>query len=584
MYRVREGSAAAPTKCPACGGQLKVSGGSPAAPSPSGPDPRVKELEAKLASAERDLSAHKAGAEQKAKEAKEAQSNIARLGEDLAKAQGVYKDALKKKEEELEEKQKKISALEAEFEKSRSSAKGSSGQIAILKAKDNQIQELQEKVSSLEEQAAAKPGKGGAEAEKRIKQLEHDLGEARLSGPKVAEELAREKIHYREALMKKEQELEDLHRKLSAVEKQLVEASGRAQSGAAPDATLAAAKADADRKDRELSRAQTRIGQLEKIVQDGEQRYRTLHQEMEKSREAATAGGKDGAKFLAEKDRTITELTDNLAAERQKVGEFRKQAQDLEKELQKAKSQPPPAAQKVKGETKLRPAAGGGNLEEARFLAGDLDKSLASVSSQLAALTSRVKRLHDSLHRSGETSMEAAQATGHAAASAELSPAPEEEPEESVPQEPEAPAEQPAESEGAEALAEAAAETPEEHNTEALPLPEAAPEEEAEVDPAAETAVEDGAPEAAPAEEDVAELETLPEPALESSELPADETMLDMGKMDRPAGRKETRRLGGRRPLPSLPREPRNTPEVEDQPQADEPKKKGFFGKLFGKK
>jgi len=106
MYRVREGSAAAPTKCPACGGLLKVSGGAPAAPPPAaGPDPRVKELEAKLAAAERDLSAHKAGVEQKAKEAKEAQANIARLGEDLAKAQGVYKDALRKKEDEIEEKQ-----------------------------------------------------------------------------------------------------------------------------------------------------------------------------------------------------------------------------------------------------------------------------------------------------------------------------------------------------------------------------------------------------------------------------------------------------------------------------------------------
>src|SRR4029079_17899524 len=108
MYRVREGSAAAPTKCPARGGLLKVSGGGGAAPPPpaSGPDPRVKELEAKVVALERDASAHRADAEQRAREAKEAQANIARLGEDLAKAQGVYKDALKKKEVELEDKQK----------------------------------------------------------------------------------------------------------------------------------------------------------------------------------------------------------------------------------------------------------------------------------------------------------------------------------------------------------------------------------------------------------------------------------------------------------------------------------------------
>src|SRR4051812_21923198 len=109
MYRVREGSAAAPTKCPACGGTLKVSGGGAPPPS-SAPDGKVKELEAKVATLEKAATTYRSDAEQKAKEAKEAQSNIARLGEDLAKAQNVYKDALKKKEEELEEKDQKLAA------------------------------------------------------------------------------------------------------------------------------------------------------------------------------------------------------------------------------------------------------------------------------------------------------------------------------------------------------------------------------------------------------------------------------------------------------------------------------------------
>jgi len=568
MYRVREGSAAAPTKCPACGGLLKVSGGAPAAPPPAaGPDPRVKELEAKLAAAERDLSAHKAGVEQKAKEAKEAQANIARLGEDLAKAQGVYKDALRKKEDEIEEKQKKIAALEGEAEKSKASAKGSAP-IAILKAKDAQIQELQEKVTSLEEELSSKSGKA---ADPHVQQ---ELQDARASQAKIAEELAKEKLHYREALLNKEHEVEDLHKKLSTVEKQLVEASGRAQASSA-----GAADAD-DKKDKELSRALTRIGQLEKIVQDGEQRYRTLHAELEKSRDAADSGGKDGAKILAEKDGTISDLNEELTSERRKTGEFKKQVQDLEKELQRVKSQPPPVAAKVKGETKMRPA-GGGNLEEARFLAGDLDKSLASVSSQLAALTSRVKRLTDSLYKSGETSMEAAQATGPAAAApeSEETSVPDGEAESPAPEESEAPAE----GDGAEALAAAAAETPEDQQTESLPLPEAAPEEEMETEPVEDGTPAEETPAAADAESEPAELESIPEPTLDSNELPADETMLDMGKMNRPV-RKETKRITGRRPLPSLPREPRVTPEVEDQPQSDEPKKKGFFGKLFGKK
>src|SRR5579864_6724556 len=117
MYRVREGSAAAPTKCPACGGTLKVSGGGGAPAAPAGPDPRVKELEAKVAALEKEAAAHRG-------EAKEAQANIARLGEDLGKAQGVYKDALKKKEDELEERHQKITALEAELDKGKGQSKG----------------------------------------------------------------------------------------------------------------------------------------------------------------------------------------------------------------------------------------------------------------------------------------------------------------------------------------------------------------------------------------------------------------------------------------------------------------------------
>jgi chromosome segregation ATPase len=572
MYRVREGSAAAPTKCPACGGLLKVSGGGAAAPPPpaSGPDPRVKDLEAKIASLERDASAHRADAEQRAREAKEAQTNIARLGEDLAKAQGVYKDALKKKENELEEKQKKVAALEAEVQKSKGAG---GGQLAVLKQKDAQIQELQDKISELEEAA----GKGSGDTEK-VAHLEQELDEARKSQAKVTDELAKEKLHYREALLKKEKEIEELHSKTSSVEKQLVEASSRAQGGSGDSAL----KAELEKKASEANRAQSRISQLEKIVQDGEQRYRTLHQEMEKSREAAQMGGEDGGKVLAEKDETISGLNEDLSAERKKVADLQKQLQDL-KTAPKAKVGPAAAPVAM---------VAGGNVDEARYLARDLDKSLGSVSSQLSALVERVKRLHESLYKSGESSGEMPSVTAPLAQKA-----PEPEPEAQEPAaEPEAPAEAPSEFEGAEALGEAAAQTPEE--TESLPLPEAASEEELAVEP--DTEAEAPAP-AAEEKEEIAQLESLPEPAMEA-ELPADETMLDMGRMGKAlrkemeqAPKKETKRITGRRPLssnrnqalPQLPKEPaRPLPDLADAPPAgdEEPKKKGFFGKLFGKK
>jgi len=63
--------------------------------------------------------------------------------------------------------------------------------------------------------------------------------------------------------------------------------------------------------------------------------------------------------------------------------------------------------------------------------------------------------------------------------------------------------------------------------------------------------------------------------------------MLDMGKMNRP--RPVLGRGTGRRPapLPKLPPAPSQpTPEVEpmEEGSGPDPKKKGFFGKLFGKK
>ncbi|HUR37914.1 MAG TPA: hypothetical protein VM222_00360 [Planctomycetota bacterium] len=558
MYRVREGSAAAPTKCPACGGTLKVSGGG-APPPAAAPDGKSKELEAKLAALEKAASSHRADAEQKDKEAKEAQANIARLGEDLAKAQNVYKDALRKKEDELEEKGKKLAAAEAELEKSRAQSKAGGGQLAVLKQKDAQIQELQEKVNALEEQAGSGAGKADGETQARIAHLEQELAEARQGVPRLAEELANEKVHYREALLNKEQEIDELHKKLSTAEKRLVEASSRAQAGAsgASDADLKAAKSEADKRAAELQRAANRITQLEKIVQDGEQRYRMVHAEIEKSREAASMGSEEGAKVIAEKDSTIEALRGELSAEKAKAGELEKQLKDAKV----AASRPPSG-------TFASPVQSG-NVNEARYLVGDLDKSLSSVSSQLSALVQRVKRLHESLYKPEGSS---------ALLPSVQADIPSEPQEEAVaPQEPETPSEPASSGEGAEALAEAAAETPEDATAE-LPLPEAMPAaEEAEAEEPAEVQPEP--------EESVPTLEAAVEQTAEVGDLPADETMLDMGKMNRP--RPQLGRGTGRRPapLPRLPAAPPTPmPEMEEASGDDEPKKKGFFGKLFGKK
>jgi uncharacterized coiled-coil protein SlyX len=286
---------------------------------------------------------------------------------------------------------------------------------------------------------------------------------------------------------------------------------------------------------------------------------------MEKSREAAEAGGKGGAKFLAEKDGTISELNEELATERMKAGEFKKQVQDLEKELQKAKSQPPPGVQKVKGETKMRPASGGGNMEEARFLAGDLDKSLASVSSQLAALTSRVKRLHDSLYRSGDVD-------GGRAGDGRRRVRPRRRPT-AAPQEPEAPRGQPAEGE-ARALAEAAAETP--RRIPRRCRARGGPDEELEA--------------SRPARGDARRGTPRRRRSSSSGRSPSRRSTPASCRGRDAAGHGQDEQAPRRAsPLGTpaaavAPREPRTTPRGGRSAQGEEPKKKGFFGKLFGKK
>src|SRR5262245_50093717 len=97
MYRVRDGATNPPKTCPACGGVLRQAGAPAAAPPPAAPPPaapaapavdgRVKELEAKLQSLERDGAAARAASELKDKELREAQASVSRLGAELEKAQ-----------------------------------------------------------------------------------------------------------------------------------------------------------------------------------------------------------------------------------------------------------------------------------------------------------------------------------------------------------------------------------------------------------------------------------------------------------------------------------------------------------------
>lgn len=593
MFRVRDGTTTPPTKCPSCGGLLRpAAGGGAAAPAPAPApaaaapvsDARVKELEAKVAELEKAASAARASAEARTGELEEMAGRLAqaqKTREEAVSEGGRLKAELQKREAEIKDRAAKVQALEKEVQEAR--LKAQQAGLAALKEKDSELHYAQERIAALEGELRGSKGgtqsrdKSLADARARIGELEKELKESKISAATAAESAVREKDAehkesqeavarlgeelkkaqdaYKATLANKEKEIEELHTKMATVEKQLVEASARAQGGGKIDALL-------DQKNNELQRAQSRNSMLEKIVQDGEQRYRALQEEYHKASESAHTSTAAGS---AELDRRDAKIVDLEAA----VARHQARAEDLQKRLDAA------AGEKKSLETKLRakPAAGGeGNAGEARYLAADLDRSLGSISNMLQSLVERVKRLNQSLAKPGEEAAPAAPAgTGPTwgGRPAVEAPAPPD------------------------------------------PLPAA------EDVPAPEDSSE--ASEEAPAE--AVELESLPDvapAALDDGGLPQDETLLDlggggMGKKVREAMQKK--RLAESQPGPEPEPEaseaaeeapagegtfeevplsaettpgpiPEDAPAAEEEPAADEekPKKKGLFGKLFGRK
>jgi hypothetical protein len=456
MYRVRDGATNPPKNCPACGGLLKVAGGAAPAPAaapaaPPAADPKAKDLEARVQALERENSAAKAAVELKDKELREARESVAKLSGELEKA----KETLSKKDAELSERSAQTTKL--------------------LLSKDEALREAQEKIESLE-------GQGGGAAG-NAESLEQELADLRKGKEVLIKEVATIEGAYKDKLKTKELELEDLQQRLKTLEK------------------AGAGKADTP----EGQRFQARIGALEKIVQDGEQRYRSLQRELEETQRA-----RDEARGGAES--SGAEMTRAISERDEKIKSLEAGLQRAREDLAGAKAAPAP------------PAAPSGiaadRLGEIRYLSADLDRGLASISTALNGLVNRVRRLNETVQEIPES----------APAAAEAPPAEE------------APAD--------------------------LPLVEPPP-----ADP-------DAPPDlpATPAEEptpvDVPQLESIPAPDVETSSLPDDGTLLDMGGVNRQASAEPEPE-----PVPAD-----VAPETEPEPAPEPEQKKGFFGKLFGGK
>jgi hypothetical protein len=564
MFRVRDGSSAPPTKCPSCGGVLRQtsvpSAASPTPPpqAPPGDSGRAKELEAKVAELERAAASARAAIDLKSKELEEMAGRLAQAqrGREEAGQEGTRSRAeMQKVYADLKDKVVRVQALEKEVQETRSKAQQAG--LAAIKEKDAELHYAQERIAALEGELQGAQGgtktrdRDLSDARSRIGSLEKDVESAKAlveSGKedalrekeaehkesqdaiaRLGEELKKAQDAYKATLANKEKEIEDLHAKADKPPGDTTTRQG------SPD----------------LSRAQARIAMLEKIVQDGEQRYRSLQEDFQKSTESAHTSTAAGSRAIEQKDGKIVDL--EAAAARHKS-----RADDLQKKLDEAAAE----NRALKAKTAAKESSSGSG--EAKYLAADLDRSLASVSSMLQGLVERVKRLNLSLSRpEGETPAGEAPAV-------------------------------PAGSGWGGKPVEA-------------PPPTAAKDDETKGDLPAitdEPAVEEAGAEAV-------ELESLPDVAAASVDdggLPQDETLLDMGG----AGKKLRQDLKKRKKAEEEPPAPADEAQFEEvplsaetsagpipeedapvaegelqpegEPEPEPPKKQGLFGKLFGRK
>ncbi len=417
---------------------------------------------------------------------------------------------------------------------------------------DPRLRDLESKLGALEKgQAASREALQAKEQEledayAQISTIEADLEEARAGIKRLGDDLAKAQAAYKEALTKKEGEIEEKLAKLSRLEKDV-------ETARDSEGRLDEARAEAERKDEDLAQARTRIEALENELRE--------------------------SNLKAAGTEAIGRMKTDLETERSKVAALQKRADHLEQIRQ---------AEHDSFEVRVRSKdAVNARVGEARYLAADLDRSLESISSSLGSLTNRVKRLVESLHSAGaETSTIAAAVSVAAPSASPPRPPPVAEPAPAYEDLPSEPAPEPDASARTDIL---------------LPPPPAPAE---------------------PAREEFATIESLPAQA--PDELPADETLLDLGRVRR--GRLEPSEARQDETKISLPEGapvdavPLISEPGEDRPAGDEeaadfsqpveegvqdgepgssagpragrrterhseaPKKKGFFGKLFGKK
>jgi chromosome segregation ATPase len=334
MYKVRDGSANLPTRCPACGGELKAQGPAPAG---AGDAARTRQLEARIQELERKLAEPSALAELKASAGRSDQ-----LERELVETRGSLEKALSAKEGELVAAQESLARAEAERRRLESRlASLEEGQARALEGKDKTIQALDASIHSYR-------GKVD-ELQKRVDALESQ----RLN----------DLSNFDASLRQREQ----------SDRQQLDRATGTHQ------------KALADLR----AELETRIREKDKQISESRQLLDREAAERRRVIEAHNRLQEGSDRTVAEKDAALAALQATLESYQSKLVTVQKRLESLE-ELRRADQDA--GARRLRDTQALR-----ARLEEAEHLAGDLDHGAASLESAIASLRDRGRRLRSTL-------------------------------------------------------------------------------------------------------------------------------------------------------------------------------------------
>jgi chromosome segregation ATPase len=377
MYRIKDDSSPQPTKCPTCNGDLRAAGGGAAA-APN----RVKELETKIQSLERELAESRVSRPTLSAESGGFSFNNAPVAELRAVA------------EKADHRERELFALRSEMERK-------------LKDKDAEIAQLRE---SADREAAEK-----RKHEARGSGLEETHARALEGKDKTIQALDASIATYRakvEALQKKLdaveiQRLNDLNAFDSRVrEREQVDREQLDRAAQQQQQALAALRAETEAK----------IAEKDRLISDGRQALDREAGERRRLTETLNRLQENADRSVAEKDTSLAAIQATLASYKSKNETLQRRVESLE---EMRRSEHDQLVKQLRSSQSIRT-----RVDEASHLAIDLDHSLDSIEASLATLRDRAKRLKGSLQ---ETGTEAEAAAPLSATSSSFAPPPERE-------------------------------------------------------------------------------------------------------------------------------------------------------------